>query len=89
MHSGRRASIRDPFLGPMTGGKRLPSELAIIAAASEAGNNFFKTSQSKTDTLPSALTFPALSQEPNLTVGRRGASVKTPSPKLANEAQRA
>jgi hypothetical protein len=39
----------------VTGSKQLPSELAVIAAASVAGNDFFKTSQSKTDTLPSAL----------------------------------
>lgn len=62
MCSGRRASIRDPFLGPMTGGKQLPSEPAVIAAASEVGNDFFKTSQSKTDTLPSALSGPPRSQ---------------------------
>lgn len=34
----------------MTGGKELPSEQAVIAAVSKAGNDFFKASQSKTDT---------------------------------------
>lgn len=62
----------------MTASKQLPSELAVIAAASEAGNDFFKTSQSKTDTLPPALAFPALRGEPRLRVLRKGGSIKDP-----------
>lgn len=47
----------------MTGGKQLPSEQALIAAAFNAGNDFFKTSQSKTDTPPSALRLPHLGSQ--------------------------
>lgn len=64
----------------MTGGEQLPSEPALIAAASEAGNNFFKTSQSKTDTLQSALTSPALGREPSLRTVRKGLQSRPPTP---------
>ena len=62
----------------MTGGKQLPSEPAVIAAASKVGNDFFKTSQSKTDTLPPALSLPTLSQEPSLGFLRKAGAVKIP-----------
>lgn len=65
----------------MTASKQLPCELAVIAAASEAGNNFFKTSQSKTDTLAPALAFPALSGEPSLRILRKGGQSRPPTPR--------
>lgn len=48
----------------MTGGKQLPSEPAVIAAVSKAGNDFFKAPQSKADTWLHAFCLPTSARQP-------------------------